>query len=830
MHRRSKQYAFLAAAIAASSPVAFGAAFQAPTDLLLLQRNKDGGSAQSADSVTIKEYNPSAGFTTPVNAFNLPTNTLSYNGTSGLGLTLPDTSDHDGQLTLSQDGHDLVFATYLSNIGGIDYFGTDVAPNAVPASMVPRVIDVMHPDGTLDDSTQLSGPNDYAAVSIRQITSLNGTQFWSIGNGDKPYGGDGVQDLGGLRYCTLGGSATTSLNIGNGIDARTTTIFQGQLYVSGGSNNSPPGQHTLSQLGTGIPTSSPPAWNPPHAVGAFNAGGTILGNQSPQFLTLNDGNIVLYQSDSTTGALEKYTLTNGIWNFDGRIAYGKDNIENVAARVNGSSITIYVDNPTGLYQFTDTGGAGIMNLTGLTNIAQPGQPSAYPTLPAPILSSPNGGFSGISFAPSTSAAVGNQIWANPSGGAWNVSANWADGIPNASGATATFGPNAPGLAANGIVSLPSGEEVGHVVLNNSAASYTIGSNSGGTLTIDNTDSNASGVPSVYDEGGTQTIAAPVSLAAGVTLSAAYNSALTLSGPISGSGGINVYGLGVPGVGVTQQMLGVVTISGANSYGGTTSVNSGTLVVAGAGSLPAGGAVVNNALLQVNAENTSGPISGTGTLSIGNGFTATLHIAANSGLSQQSALAIAPNAALDIENNHFVINYGSAADPISTIVQYLASGYNAGHWNGPGINSNTAAANSLSYGLGYADSADAGNPAGLASGTIEIAYTLLGDANLDHAVNGVDFGILAANFNKGITGWDKGDFNYDNAVNGVDFGLLAANFNKGASGADAGASKADYAALDQFAAANGLLADVPEPTSVALLALGASALLARRHRR
>src|SRR5208283_3877185 len=125
-----------------------------------------------------------------------------------------------------------------------------------------------------------------------------------------------------------------------------------------------------------------------------------------------------------------------------------------------------------------------------------------------------------------------------------------------------------------------------------------------------------------------------------------------------------------------------------------------------------------------------------------------------------------------------------------------------------------------YGLGYADSADAGNPAGLASGTIEVKYTLLGDANLDGVVNAVDFGILAANFNKGVTGWDKGDFNYDNVVNAVDFGELAANFNKGATGTSIGVPAYEDPQILAFAAANNLLADVPEPASVGLLAAGA----------
>ena len=117
-------------------------------------------------------------------------------------------------------------------------------------------------------------------------------------------------------------------------------------------------------------------------------------------------------------------------------------------------------------------------------------------------------------------------------------------------------------------------------------------------------------------------------------------------------------------------------------------------------------------------------------------------------------------------------------------------------------------------------------AALSSGQIEIKYTLLGDANLDGAVNGSDFAILATNFNKAVSGWDAGDFNYDGAANGADFALLASNFNKGAS---QGAVSSDLAAVDSFAASNGLLASVPEPASAGLLILGAVGTLARRRR-
>jgi autotransporter-associated beta strand protein len=255
--------------------------------------------------------------------------------------------------------------------------------------------------------------------------------------------------------------------------------------------------------------------------------------------------------------------------------------------------------------------------------------------------------------------------------------------------------------------------------------------------------------------------------------------------------------------VSKSGSGMLTLSTVNTYTGGTNVSAGTLVVG-----------VNGAL-------SNGAVSITG---------GTLQLGTSTGAANMTSLGISGTGKLDVNNDHLFIHYGSGPDPISSIAAMLSSGFAGGTWTGSGIDSSAAAANSASYGLGYADSADAGNPAGLASGTIEIAYTLLGDANLDGAVNGVDFGILAANFNKGITGWDKGDFNYDNAVNGVDFGLLAANFNKGASGASGGATAADFAALDAFAAANGLLADVPEPATAGLVALTAVGALSRRRRR
>jgi hypothetical protein len=228
--------------------------------------------------------------------------------------------------------------------------------------------------------------------------------------------------------------------------------------------------------------------------------------------------------------------------------------------------------------------------------------------------------------------------------------------------------------------------------------------------------------------------------------------------------------------------------------------------------------------------TTGSIVGGGTLQVGSDFaTATLQIAPNSGTSELSSILLdngdGHNSTLDITNNHVIIDYGSSWATQSALLQYLKSGCNGGAWNGPGIDSSTAAASGGRYGVGLAEYNDVGVP-GLSSGQAEIAYALYGDCNLDGVVNAVDFGIFAANFNKGTNkGWEAGDFLYQGSVNALDFALLTNNLNRGATG-----NNADLPAIDAFAAANNLTMDIPEP-GPAEIAVGAGlGLFSLRRRR
>jgi autotransporter-associated beta strand protein len=277
------------------------------------------------------------------------------------------------------------------------------------------------------------------------------------------------------------------------------------------------------------------------------------------------------------------------------------------------------------------------------------------------------------------------------------------------------------------------------------------------------------------------------------------------------------GGGVGGA-LSKTGTGPLILGGANTYTGGTTVSAGLLLIEpttpSTSALPKGVLTITGGKTQLASN-----------VTLGSGAAAS-----NVNL---SSLSITGTGQLDITNNHIIIDYGGS-DPMSAIYGYLKSGYNNASWNGPGIISSAAqaATNNLSYGIGYADGND-NIVSGLSGGQIELKYTLLGDANLDGVVNGSDFSILAANFGQGITNWDQGNFLFTAAVNGSDFSALAADFGQGDNGAAVAVSRADVAALDAFASANGLPAPaigvVPEPASAGLTVGVGVGILVRRRR-
>ena len=539
-----------------------------------------------------------------------------------------------------------------------------------------------------------------------------------------------------------------------------TTITQSTIGLTGGDTNSMEFQQTAPQFFTGAIT-----------------------NVVPE--AIDDVKTVAISADVTIPATENFT---GTFVRMGIIQFGTDGTTPGQEAQTVANSEVNLDLPAGTYHLT------------IPLIAISDPVSFNSNVPfSTIFNANNGELTPTSFEfyinkSETSAfttyidnvtAIGPSVtgtWANSTGGSWSNTGFWTGGVPQQPLDIANLN---TAITGNSTITLNGNHSMGALNFN-SSNQYTIAQGTGGTLTMDAGGSNTS---TITVSNGSHTISAPVDFNTNTTITVNNaGNALNITGPITGTGGLTVAG------------NGTVAVSGVNSYIGGTTVSSGTLLVGSAQSLPTSNAVVN---IAAGAKMEIAPNVGGVTLQLPN---------------------IASGGILDIGNNHLIINYGTGTDPISSIEAFIKSGYAGGLWNGPGIDSSAAAANAGVYGVGYADSADPGNPAGLASGTIEIKYTLLGDANLSGVVDGTDFGILAANFNKGVTGWDQGDFNYDNVVDGTDFGFLAANFNKGASGAAA------WQAVEAFAAANGLLADVPEPTTMSLgLLIGAGVAVRRRRR-
>jgi hypothetical protein len=111
-------------------------------------------------------------------------------------------------------------------------------------------------------------------------------------------------------------------------------------------------------------------------------------------------------------------------------------------------------------------------------------------------------------------------------------------------------------------------------------------------------------------------------------------------------------------------------------------------------------------------------------------------------------------------------------------------------------------------LGYVD-----RSGDLGAGSVEVRFTLGGDADLNGAVDVADLGALATAYGATSSSvWINGDFDYDAAVNVSDLGVLATNYGNSIPGY-AGGGLGEAAAAATAAITNA--AAVPEPASLLL---------------
>jgi hypothetical protein len=354
-----------------------------------------------------------------------------------------------------------------------------------------------------------------------------------------------------------------------------------------------------------------------------------------------------------------------------------------------------------------------------------------------------------------SLVVASGSWKTDGDGTYSQSTNWNGSVPSGAGAVATFG-NV--ISAPRVVTIDAPVTVGTINFD-SPFGYTLAGTS--TLTID---SPTAGALSVLN--GQHTISAALSLMKNTAVDVAGAGRLTISADLSAA----------PTVALTKTGAGTLAIKAArmDSLG----INQGIVSILANGT--------DSATSKVKA----------------------LNIAGSAG---------AWNGRLDLGNNAMVIDY-TGGSPMGTVVNQLTVGYQGGAWLGNGIGSSAAAAASGSAhttALAYAEATELFSTfphdfhgQSVDGTSVLLLYTYSGDANLDRAVDSVDFNILAANFGSASAAWTRGDFNYDLSVDSVDFNLLASNFGQNLAGALSSSL-------------------VPEPAVAAWISALAGVMLARR---
>jgi len=189
-------------------------------------------------------------------------------------------------------------------------------------------------------------------------------------------------------------------------------------------------------------------------------------------------------------------------------------------------------------------------------------------------------------------------------------------------------------------------------------------------------------------------------------------------------------------------------------------------------------------------------------------------------------------ALDLMTNNLIVDY-DAASPYGQIEDWVTQGFNGGLWNSTGtaVGITTADGNPVDYALAIVDNSDpdGGGMADLEGEPVDatsvlVKYTFYADADLNGQLDAADVNRLVLSFGGLLADptarWASCDYNYDNLVDAADVNLLVLAFASHAGKTLAGGDPVPV---------GGSAVPTPEPATLALLGLGAAAMIARRRR-
>lgn len=396
--------------------------------------------------------------------------------------------------------------------------------------------------------------------------------------------------------------------------------------------------------------------------------------------------------------------------------------------------------------------------------------------------------------------LGGAIWLSDSSGDWNVPANWSSGsAPNGIGAEAQL---LDIISAPRTVYSDTAITVGSITFDN-ANTYVIAG--AGSMTVDV----ASGTGVFNVVRGNHKINLPLTINDNTTATIPAGASLTIADPLTLAGGSTL----------TASGAGTLTIAApVNNTANASIVSNGGTIVA---------AMDLTNKISINAS--TGPISllTTQHLNAVAGAGGKITLAPGKKLIRANSVTMSSSAQLDLSDGRLIIDY-AVTPPLASIRNQITTGRAGGAWNGQGINSSAAAANSrLAIGSGVSSVVGATSFAGEAvdSTTLLVATTLKGDTNLNFSVNFDDLLVLAQNYGLTSRIWTQGDFDYNGSVNFDDLLGLAQNY--GSSYLADGSIVTDEAMHANFQNdLNFALSIAPEPATLGLLG-GALVLLARR---